>query len=116
MSAADASQVTSATCRESIEPTQRSPAMPTSVSQGQPYAYATSGTLRLLRRAPVRSEYVIDEEQSPNDPPPRPHLPTLAALLSESDMGHSNGELMTQLSYYFADPDRPQTEPGPHDA
>ena len=90
----DASWVTNATHHESIKLTQRFAAMSTSVSQGQPHAYATSGTSRLLRRAPVRSEYVIDEEQSPNDPPPRPHLPTLAALLqSEPDMGHLNGEL-----------------------
>ena len=90
----DASWVTNATRRELIKLTQRFAAVSTSVSQEQPHAYLRSWTSRLLRRAPVRSEYIIDEEQSPNDPPPRPHLPTLAALLqSEPDMGHLNGEL-----------------------
>ena len=90
-----ASWVTNATRRESIKLTQRFAAVSTSASQEQPHTYTSSWTSRLLRRAPVRSEYVIDEEQSPNDPPPsRPHLPTLAALLrSEPDMGRSNGEL-----------------------
>ena len=84
----DASWVTNAMRRELIKLTQRFAAVSTSVSQEQPHAYTSAWTSRLLTRAPVRSEYVIDEEQNPGDPPPRPHLPTLAALLrSESDMG-----------------------------
>ena len=66
----DASWVTNAMCRELIKLTQRFAAMSTSVSQEQSNAYTSSWTSRLLRRAPVRSEYVIDEEESPNNPPP----------------------------------------------
>ena len=90
----DASRTAGAMRRESIESTQRFAAVSTSVSQGQSHAVMSSGSSRLLRRAPVRSEYVIEEEQNFSDPPPRPHLPTLAALLrSDSDMGRLNGEL-----------------------
>ena len=93
-----ASWVTNATRRESIKLTQRFAAVSASVSQEQPHTYTSSWTSRLLRRAPVRSVYVIDEEQNPGDPPPRPHLPTLAAFLhSESDMGRLNGEYMILL-------------------
>ena len=77
----DASWVTNATHHESIKLTQRFAAMSTSVSQEQSHTYTSSWTSRLLRRAPVHSEHVIDEEQNPGDPPPRPHLPTLAAPL-----------------------------------